>query len=1078
MTSQDSSRAGGVRCVRAPMKIKTYGVGAPEKNPMFFERRVYQGSCGKVYPVPFIDKVMDEPFMKEYDSVTLENDYTRVVLLPELGGRIYIGQDKTNADYDFFYRNDVIKPALVGLAGPWLSGGVEFNWPQHHRPATFMPTEVSIEREDDGSVTVWMTDHDPLSRLEGAHGIRLRPDSAAVELRARLYNRTPFTQTFLWWANVAAKVHDQYESFFPPDVNYVADHALRATTTFPESNGKYYGVDYPARASEPSNHQTVKPSNLCWYKNIPVPTSYMVCATEYDFFGGYDHAAHGGFVHVADRHIAPGKKQWTWGNHPFGYAWDRELTDDSGPYVELMAGVYTDNQPDFSYLLPYETKTFSQYWWPYKNLGSVQNANTLLAVRLKDGKAGVAACENIDDAEILLDGRVALRRDLKIGEPVELATDATSIVVRSKGKTLIEYSMNRKPAEQPINQAWAEPGDVPPRDVATEPPAPADIASADELFITAEHLDQYRHPTRMPEAYLDELLRRDPDDSRANTLYGKRLIARGLLEDAEAHLVRAVRRQTRRHPNPYTGEALYYLGLARQYQGKLDSAYPCFYKATWNYEFRSAGYYRLATIDVQRGDWAKAREHAAESLVTDARNEKAKMLAHSIDGRTAAHGIDGRTVFGQSNPDLALDAAYDLAEMGMTAKAIDLLKAAAPTTMNRYALAYLAKDKMLLAAAAESSPDYFFPSRLEDYRALRWCDEASDFKDAKVAYALGNWCYDRKLHEDALAYWERATKLDPSFPTAWRNLGVALWNVRRDGDGARSAYLKAIGDDPSDARLVAEYDQLCEKCKTPPEERLAFLESKLPLVMSRDDASVQYVTVLNDLGRHEEALKVLASRRFHPWEGGEGKVLAQYTRAHLELGRAALGRDGLRPVLGRDEARPSQGCVDDNASCQTALEHAEKALDTPQNLGEAYHLLQAKADVNWLRGMALRGLGREEEATAAFTAAAEEAGDFQSMSVTEYSELSYWRGLSLVALGRIDEAKALFAGMKAFAEKGLATPFKIDYFATSLPLLLIFDDDLESVKNEKMRNLAALAEQGSDYILNPMTHPIATTPRP
>ena len=110
--------------------------------------------------------------------------------------------------------------------------------------------------------------------------------------------------------------------------------------------------------------------------------------------------------------------------------------------------------------------------------------------------------------------------------------------------------------------------------------------------------------------------------------------------------------------------------------------------------------------------------------------------------------------------------------------------------------------------------------------------------------------------------------------------------------------------------------------------------------------------------------------------------------------------------------------------------------------------------------MALRGLGREDEANAAFMAAAEEAGDFQAMAVTEYSELSYYRGLALAALGRKKEAKALFRGMKAFAEKGLKTPFKIDYFATSLPLLLIFDDDLEAVKNERMKTIAALAEKG------------------
>jgi hypothetical protein len=141
--------------------IPTYPVGTPEKNPVFFEKRVYQGSSGKVYPVPFIDKVHDQPVDATYQRALLENDYVRLEMLPEIGGRIFIGQDKTNDDYDFFYRQDVIKPALVGLAGPWISGGVEFNWPQHHRPGTFLPADTHIEEETDGARTVWMSEHDP-----------------------------------------------------------------------------------------------------------------------------------------------------------------------------------------------------------------------------------------------------------------------------------------------------------------------------------------------------------------------------------------------------------------------------------------------------------------------------------------------------------------------------------------------------------------------------------------------------------------------------------------------------------------------------------------------------------------------------------------------------------------------------------------------------------------------------------------------------------------------------------------------------------------------------------------------------
>ena len=110
---------------------------------------------------------------------------------------------------------------------------------------------------------------------------------------------------------------------------------------------------------------------------------------------------------MANRHIAPGKKQWTWGNEEFGRAWDSELSDEGGPYFELMAGVYTDNQPDFTYLLPYETKTFSQFWWSYKNLGPVQNANNDLAIRLENQQGnkldlGVAGSRKFDNLQVIL----------------------------------------------------------------------------------------------------------------------------------------------------------------------------------------------------------------------------------------------------------------------------------------------------------------------------------------------------------------------------------------------------------------------------------------------------------------------------------------------------------------------------------------------------------------------------------------------------------------------------------------------------------------------------------------------------
>ena len=235
--------AGPVKAWSEPVAIPTYLPDAPDPNPMFLENRVYQGSSGCVYPLPFIDRIATEPCGRAWQAVHIENEFVRFMVLPEIGGRIHIGFDKTNG-YDFFYRQNVIKPALVGLAGPWISGGVEFNWPQHHRPATFMPVDWSIEEHSDGSRTIWLSDHDPMNRIKGMHGLCLHPGKSYLELKVRLYNRTPFVQTFLWWANVGVHVHEQYQSFFPPDVHYVADHARRAISTYPLCEGTYYGIDY------------------------------------------------------------------------------------------------------------------------------------------------------------------------------------------------------------------------------------------------------------------------------------------------------------------------------------------------------------------------------------------------------------------------------------------------------------------------------------------------------------------------------------------------------------------------------------------------------------------------------------------------------------------------------------------------------------------------------------------------------------------------------------------------------------------------------------------------------------------
>jgi tetratricopeptide (TPR) repeat protein len=1066
-----------------PVAIPTYPVPVADRNPMFLETRVYQGSSGRIYPNPVIDHLSDRRVERAWAAVHLENEYLRLMVLPEIGGRIHVGLDRTNG-YDFFYRQNVIKPALVGLLGPWISGGVEFNWPQHHRPSSFMPVDWAIEELPDGGRTVWCSEHEPMGRMKGMHGVTVRPGSSLVELRVRLFNRTPEVRTFLWWANAAARVHDRYQSFFPPDVTYVADHAKRAMSTFPVARGVYYGIDYGARPPAQAD--------LSWYRNIPVPTSYMAMGTAGDFFGGYDHSAEAGFVHWADHRISPGKKQWTWGNGEFGYAWDRELTDADGPYVELMAGVYTDNQPDFSFLGPYETRTFSQYWYPIQQIGPAQAASLegALSLAVGDGRAriGVAVTSARAGAAVrLLAGhRVLWERteDLapdrplvveRIPIPPGASQTELCLSVQADGRELVACQLHQAEAGEPPQPA-------------TEPRLPADIASTEELYLTGLHLEQYRHATRRPEEYWTEALRREPEDSRSNTAMGWWHLGRGELEQATRHFRRAVTVLTRLNPNPYDAEPLYGLGLALRHAGHLGEADEVLAKAAWTRAWRGPAQFARAQLAARRGELGEAiglldrvvdgdsdqfaaltlraairrRQGCREDALRDVRTVLAKdpLDALALDQRRLLVANDAVPADYLSSPALpavdgplpggvqtALDVAHDYAAAGLLEEAIEVLRRQLPAgdpagpvhPLVRYTLGWLlhrAGDPESVAElrrAAEMRPDYCFPARLEEIEILETAMTA-DPTDARAPYYLGNLLYDRRRHREAVALWRRAARLDPTFPTVHRNLGIAEFNVLGRSDLALASYRRAIRADPSDSRVLYEFDQLRRRCGEAAADRIRLLERRRSLVDERDDLTVAYVTLLNGLGRHEEALAALSTRRFHPWEGGEGLVSAQWVLANLRLAQAAL-----------------EACDPD-----LAVERLEAALERPLNLGEGKHPLTPQNEVQHHLALALRAAGREQDAQEWLGSAAAAQGDLRA----PLGEAAYWRAQALRARGDGDGATALLQDLLRSARRRARQPQGFEYFATSLPTFLIFRDDLDRRNRTDCRYLEALAQTG------------------
>jgi len=1049
--------------------IPTYEISAAEKNPIFLDKRVYQGSCGKVYPYPTVEKISDVKRDKEYTAVWLENEYLKVMVLPELGGRIQRAYDKTNG-YDFVYYNQVIKPALVGLTGPWISGGIEFNWPQHHRPTTFLPVDYVLEENEDGSSSVLLHDVDQMYGTKGLMKFTLYPGKAYIEITGQLYNRTSMPQTFLWWANPAVPANEHTQSIFPPDVHAVMDHGKRDVSRFPIATGVYYKKDYSEGV------------DISRYKNIPVPTSYMAEKSKYDFVGGYDYKVGAGILHVADHHISPGKKQWTWGCGDFGKAWDRNLTDEDGPYVELMTGVYTDNQPDFTWLKPFEEKTFKQYFMPYKAVGQVKNATIEGAVHLScDGESArvvVYATSLHENAEIVLTaaGRKVLDVTARLS-PVDIyeaSVDISGIreeelhlAVYAEGDCLVEY----RPEIEGIPKI-PEP--------AKAPGAPEEIMTNEELYFAGQHIEQYRHATYLPDPYYLEGLKRDPGDVRINNAYGLLMMRRGCFAEGEKYLRKALERLTERNPNPYNSESYYLLGLDLFYQGETAEAYDAFYKAAWSNEQQEMAYYYLAAIDAREKKYARAYGHVEKALVKNAHNIKARGLKAYLlrklgqEKKAALWVAENLELdpfdFVSCNEQIALNstetvalrkalnvkmrdfqenylmAARDYAEFGAYEEAVEMLGACTKAyPMLYYYGAYYADClgrneavEELLGRAEAAAPDYCFPNKLEDIAVLRFA--IAKGCRAKAAYFLGNLFYDKLQWQQAVALWEMSAEADPEFSITWRNLALAYYNKLKDGARAKTAMEKAFALNKDNARVFLELDQLYKKLGWTFEERLANYERHKELAEERDDLYIEYITLVNLSGDYRKAYGCIMGHHFHPWEGGEGKVTTQYTLALLGMAREALA------VKRYTEAE---------AFLQDALVY-------PENLGEGK--LEGTKDnhLYYHLGLALEGQGKNDEARRCFETAA--VGTDEPAGAMYYNDqpadMILYQGLAFLKLGKVKEARSRFYRLIDYGERHLEDQVKIEYFAVSLPDFLIFDEDYTAKNRAHCYYLMALGNMG------------------
>ncbi len=1033
--------ASNVKVWTEVVTLPTYQVGEVDRSPIFLENRVYQGSSGAVYPYGVIDSISSERKKQEYNAVFLENDYIYVMFLPELGGRIHKAYDKVN-QRDFVYCNDVIKPALVGLVGPWISGGIEFNWPQHHRPTTYMPVDVNMRELPDGSAEIWLGEVEHMYGLQVSTGFKLYPNKALIEVTGRVYNVNPTPQQFLWWANPAVKGGDDHQSIFPPDVTAVYDHGKRDVSTFPIATGVYYKVDYSEGV------------DISRYKNLPVPTSYMAARSQYDFVGAYNHDEKGGLLHIANHHISPGKKQWSWGNCEFGKAWDRQLTDDNGPYIELMTGVFTDNQPDFTWIDPNEEKCFVQNFLPYSELGTVHQANTDVAINLvrQPGKVklGVYAISEVDNAQIevksssrvIYTGALTLSPCQCFFEYLHFDGDEilTVEVITQGGNKKLAY-------EEHLSDEEAIP------DSATPPKKAREVESIDELYFIGQHLEQYHHATSSSEDYYLEALRRDEFDYRCNLAMANHEYERCDYERSLFYIKNALHRAHSFNKNPLCGRASLMRGHINERLGLLDRAYEDFYKSTWSGNCNDAGFLAASKVSFKQGRYLDALEEVNRALeINQTSYEAAFVKLVTLDklrdpsaSRYATKVLD-QFPFGyaialhqyllsgddtdkksfvnlcqnrQANAVHVADMYLSLGLKEAAMLALDLIGAkGASSNVIRASIDIDASATLLEQAEVEFSNNVLFPNSQVEVAALKALT-GHPFAD----YLLGCFYYAKKAYGRAAYLWRQVINKRPNFKEAYRNLAIYHANRQKEIEVAIELMERAWSLDTTDARTLFELDDLRKIAGISPQSRLSLMKSYVDVINTRDDLATEYITLLNICNDHEGALDIMKGRAFAPWEGGEGRITSQYINA--------LIRRALKKIN-----------IDDWQSAKHAL---IEAFEYPTNLNEGRLVGQTDNDIYYILGLIELQLGNKEESTSMFKKAVVGVSDVSDNRYYNDMPVEYlmFQALAYYELGEKEVAEIKLNKMNQWATHNINAKVEYDFFAVSLPQLNVFDEDIE-----------------------------------
>lgn len=1026
------------------LELPTDEEGLPDVNPPFEAL----GASKPNYPYPIRDTLTGRQSVARHRALVLENDYLKLVVLPDLGGHIYSCVDKVNG-HELFYANKSLRKAQVALRGAWSAFGVEFNFPVSHSWVSLSPVDFATTAHADGSASIWVGNVDRVTGMQWLVQLVMHPGRSVVEQRVTLHNGTSARHRFYWWTNAAVRVTDDSRMVYP--MQYTASHGFRDVDTWPID---HTGVDL----SVFGNHKGG-------------PVSRFAHASREPFMGVWHPVQAAGVAHYSSPLDAPTKKLWSWGGDADALDWRRVLSDDFSAYVEIQAGLFR-NQETYGYLDPQATIRFTEYWLPVRGIGGFSRVTPDAAIhveRLGSGNlttlaVGLNVTRPLTDATLLvLDGARAIARERLTASPADVITrkfpnlsSATRFTValdNASGERLIEHTEGTYDTATVANVTLGPQPSAPPR--TSEEPS--------DVVQRGDQLERDGRPVAAFKTYA-EGLERAPTNVPLLKAAGRLAVGLGRYAQARRWLEGTLASVSN------DAEAQFYLGMALVGFGDDPHARPFFEAAQHDRSWRAPALFELARLEARAGRISEAVNRitaAAEASSSSTRIgaiEVALLRRSGQNGRArerlaTLRAIDPTSgmlrheavLLGASDPGLwpHLDSdverlldiaggymsigAFDLAEMLLErpnpagerfAEPGDLPPSTHPLV--GYYLAYArersGEDARDAYAAASRQPTaYVFPNRADSAPVLRRAIAVNP-SDATAHYLLGSLLLAKGDADGAIAAWTDARRLNPRIPVLHRNLAASQLFIRRNDGAALEIAREGIGADPTNPAIYALGDQALSLLGRSAGERVAMLE-RYPHKSGMPAALVlKLALALSEAGRGDDAERLFRDRFFPREEQGTNvrevylEVRLRHAEALARAGRAsdaqaivrtigqpvdgvAFTRDGLDVFLGQPRVQMLVGDILAAAGQpDQAAMHWRRALESGRGgpLRAVYSQAAAKRlalppapDGRAQLEQALRGI---EDAMAAGTNASGSA--------------MLTRGLLLRALGRPNEARA------------------------------------------------------------------------